>query len=247
MNRTAVRTTRKVSNSYRALLPAWASFPRKRESTATSARRLNRDAINRIAHHRHVLEFRYRNFESSFSVTLVVTIRRRSPGMVMSDEFPEERRWTVMGLGSQAGRSGFRNPDALGADQREGGTVVQTGGVVQGANTIPRRGWLNVLLAVAAVVAIAVVALLIWVVPPVTSGVGVEEAVPAARAGSAIVHDDAGSVHTGWRQGMPPSMTTPATCPRWLAQPSFTTTRAACTAERAPPLWRTADTLKPSP
>jgi hypothetical protein len=117
--------------------------------------------------------------------------------MVMSDEFPEERRWTVMGLGNQAGRSGFRNPDALGADQREGGTVVQTGGVVQGANTIPRRGWLNVLLAVATVVAIAVVALLIWVVPPVTSGVGVEEAVPAARAGSAIVHDDAGSVHSG--------------------------------------------------
>ena len=109
-----------------------------------------------------------------------------------------------MGLGSQAGRSGFRNPDALGADQREGGTVVQTGGVVQGANTIPRRGWLNVLLAVAAVVAIAVVALLIWVVPPVTSGVGVEEAVPAARAGSAIVHDERG-VHTGRRQGTPPS------------------------------------------
>ena len=105
-----------------------------------------------------------------------------------------------MGLGSQAGRSGFRNPDALGADQREGGTVVQTGGVVQGANTIPRRGRLNALLAVAAVVAIAVaVALLIWVVPPVTSGVGVEEAVPAARAGSAIVHDDAGSVHSGGR------------------------------------------------
>ena len=103
-----------------------------------------------------------------------------------------------MGLGSQAGRSGLRDPDALGADQREGGTVVQTGGVVQGANTIPRRGRLNALLAVAAAVAIAaVVALLIWVVPPVTSGVGVEEAVPAARAGSAIVHDDAGSVHSG--------------------------------------------------
>lgn len=75
---------------------------------------------------------------------------------------------------------------------------MQTCGVVQGANTIPRRGRLNALLAVAAAVAIAaVVALLIWVVPPVTSGVGVEEAVPAARAGSAIVHDDAGSVHSG--------------------------------------------------
>ena len=55
-----------------------------------------------------------------------------------------------MGLGSQAGRSGFRDPNALGADQREGGTVVQTGGVVQGANTIPRRGRLNALLAGAA-------------------------------------------------------------------------------------------------
>jgi hypothetical protein len=122
--------------------------------------------------------------------------------MVMSVEFPEERRWTVMGLGSQAGRSGFRNPDALGADQREGGTVVQTGGVVQGANTIPRRGRLNALLAVAAAVAIAAaVALLIWVVPPVTSGVGVEDAAPAARAGSAIVHDDAGSVHSGLATG----------------------------------------------
>ena len=79
---------------------------------------------------------------------------------------------------------------------------MQTGGVVQGANTIPRRGRLNALLAVAAVVAIAaMVALLIWVVPPVTSGVGVEDAVPAARAGSAIVHDDAGSVHTGLAPG----------------------------------------------
>jgi hypothetical protein len=122
--------------------------------------------------------------------------------MVMSDAFPEERRLIVMGLGSQAGRSGFRDPDVLGADQREGGTVVQTGGVVQGANTIPRRGRLNALLAIAAVVTIAaVVALLMWVVPLVTSGVGVEEAVPAAGAGSAIVHDDAGRVHTGLAPG----------------------------------------------
>lgn len=108
-----------------------------------------------------------------------------------------------MGLGNRTGRSGFRDSDALGASQREGGTVVQTGGVVQGANTIPRRGRLNALLAMVAIVAIAaVVALLTWVVPPATSGVGAED--PAARAGSAIVHDDAGSVHTGLAPGYAP-------------------------------------------
>ncbi len=73
---------------------------------------------------------------------------------------------------------------------------MQTGSVVQGANTIPRRGRLNALLAILALVAIAaVVALLMWIVPLATSGVGAENAVPAARAGSAVIHDDAGSVN----------------------------------------------------
>ncbi|MBA2711986.1 MAG: hypothetical protein H0U55_00300 [Rubrobacteraceae bacterium] len=79
---------------------------------------------------------------------------------------------------------------------------MQTGGVVQGANTIPRRGRLNALLAILAVVAIsALVALLVWTVPPATSGIGAEDTVHAARAGSAVIHDDAGRVHTGMAPG----------------------------------------------
>ena len=107
-----------------------------------------------------------------------------------------------MGLGTWAGWAGFSAPGALGGKTREGGTVVQTGGVVQGANTIPRRGRLNALLALAVVVAIAaLVALLLWVLPPATSSGGAEDVVPMARPGSGIVHDDAGSVHTGLAPG----------------------------------------------
>ena len=72
---------------------------------------------------------------------------------------------------------------------------MQVGGTVQGASNIPRRGRrLEVLLAIAAVVVIAVVALQVWIVPLATSGVGAEAASPNAGAGSAIIHDDAGNM-----------------------------------------------------
>lgn len=79
---------------------------------------------------------------------------------------------------------------------------MQIGGAVQGVNTIPRRRRLNALLAMATIVLIAVaMALLMWVVPPATSGVEVEDAIPSAGAGSAVIHDDAGNVNPGTRSG----------------------------------------------
>ncbi|HEX2249515.1 MAG TPA: hypothetical protein VHH32_04155 [Gemmatimonadales bacterium] len=42
----------------------------------------------------------------------------------------------------------------------------------------------------------AVVALMVWVVPLATSGVGAEDAISKASAGSAIIHDDAGNLPT---------------------------------------------------
>jgi hypothetical protein len=68
---------------------------------------------------------------------------------------------------------------------------MQVGGLVQGAGAIhpPRR--LEVLLAIAAIVVIAaVVALVVWVVPLATSGVGTEDAVPKAGAGSAVIPNE---------------------------------------------------------
>jgi hypothetical protein len=70
---------------------------------------------------------------------------------------------------------------------------MQVGGAVQGASTIHPRRRLNVVLAIAAIVVIAaVVALVVWVVPLATSGVGAEDAIPKVGAGSAVIHDDAG-------------------------------------------------------
>jgi hypothetical protein len=75
---------------------------------------------------------------------------------------------------------------------------VQTGGVMQGANTIPRRSRPNALLAGVVVLAIAaLVAMMVWVGPFGFGGVETKGAVPAAGAGTAIVHDDAGAVHPG--------------------------------------------------
>ena len=74
---------------------------------------------------------------------------------------------------------------------------MQVSGPVQGASTIPRRRRLNALLAIAAIVVIAaMVALMVWVVPLATSGVGTEDAIPKAGAGSAVIHDDAGNMPT---------------------------------------------------
>lgn len=72
---------------------------------------------------------------------------------------------------------------------------MQAGGAARGVGTIPGRGRLNALLAAAAVLAVAaVLALMVWVVPPTTSDVGAEDAVPKAATGSAVLHDDAGNV-----------------------------------------------------
>jgi hypothetical protein len=74
---------------------------------------------------------------------------------------------------------------------------MQVSGPVQGASTIPRRSRLNALLAIVAIVVIAaVVALMVWVVPLATSGVGAEDAISKAGAGSAVIHDDAGNMPT---------------------------------------------------
>ena len=79
---------------------------------------------------------------------------------------------------------------------------MQTGGVMQGANTIPRRSLPNTLLAGVAVLAIAaLVALLLWVGPLGFGGVETKDVVPGAGAGTAVIHDDAGSVHTGLAPG----------------------------------------------
>jgi len=70
-------------------------------------------------------------------------------------------------------------------------------------NTIPRRRWANALrtLAIVALVAGAMV-LLVWFIPLTTGGTDAENAAPAA--GSAIVHDDAGSVNRGLAPGYAP-------------------------------------------
>ena len=110
------------------------------------------------------------------------------------------------------GRSERRDPTAPAGDPRKGGTAVRTGGAVQGVNTIPRRGRLNALLLGVAVLAIAaLVALLVWVGPLGFGGAQTKGAVPPARAGTAVIHDDPGSVHTGLRRATPPSTTTRAT------------------------------------
>jgi hypothetical protein len=68
---------------------------------------------------------------------------------------------------------------------------MQVGGAVQGASTIHPRRRLNVLVAILAIVVIAaVVALVVWVEPLGTSGVGAEDVVPKAGAGSAVIPDD---------------------------------------------------------
>ena len=92
-----------------------------------------------------------------------------------------------MRKGTLVGRPELRDP-GVHADPREGGTDVQTGGALQGANTIPPRGRLNALLAVAAVLAIA----------------ATREAAPAAGAGTAVVHVDSGIGNRGLSPGYAP-------------------------------------------
>lgn len=102
---------------------------------------------------------------------------------------------------------------------------MQRGRVVQGANTIPRRGRLNALLASVAVLAIAaLVALLVWVGPLGFGGVEMRDAVPGA--GTAVIHDDAGNVHAGLAPGTPRSTMTRATYIPRRGRRSSTTTLA---------------------
>jgi hypothetical protein len=87
---------------------------------------------------------------------------------------------------------------------------MQAQGAAQrgGVGTIPRRGgrWLGALLTVAAIlVIVALMALMTrgMVAPADTGGVGAQDA-KAGVVGSAIVHDDAGTVHSGLAPGYAP-------------------------------------------
>ena len=72
---------------------------------------------------------------------------------------------------------------------------MQVDGAAHGVGTIPRSKRLNVLLAIVAVVVIAaMVALLVWAAPLATSGVEAQDANLNSGAGSAVIHDDAGSM-----------------------------------------------------
>ena len=109
-----------------------------------------------------------------------------------------------MRTGTLVGRPGRRDP-GVHADHWEGVAEMQTGGAIQGANTIPPQGRLNGLLALVAVLAIAAfMALVMWAGPLGSGGVETREAVPAAGAGTAIVHDDAGQVNRGLAPGYAP-------------------------------------------
>jgi hypothetical protein len=90
---------------------------------------------------------------------------------------------------------------------REVESAVPAGGAAQGASTIHPRRRLNALLAIVAVVVIAaMVALVVWVVPLATSEVGADDAIP--KAGSAVVHDDAGKVNR-YSYPLPPGKVAP--------------------------------------
>ena len=69
---------------------------------------------------------------------------------------------------------------------------MQGGSAVQGVSTTPRGGRSGVLLAI-----LVIAALVVWTSPFATNGgAGAEDAIPKAGAGPAIVHDDAGTVHS---------------------------------------------------
>jgi hypothetical protein len=87
---------------------------------------------------------------------------------------------------------------------------MQAHGAAQrgGVGTIPRRGgrWLEAVLTVVAILGIAALMALMTrgvVAPTDTSGVGAQDA-KAGVVGSAIVHDDPGSVHSGLAPGYAP-------------------------------------------
>lgn len=80
---------------------------------------------------------------------------------------------------------------------------MQTGNAVRGVNTIPWRGGLEAVLAIAVVVfVVAMMVVLVWTGSTATGGVDSSTAVPVRAgneyvhydAGSTIVHDDAGNL-----------------------------------------------------
>ncbi len=70
---------------------------------------------------------------------------------------------------------------------------MQVGGTLRKAGTIHPRRRLNARPAV--VVIVAVVALVVWMVPPATSGVGVEGTIPEAETPWVTLYDDEGNAH----------------------------------------------------
>ena len=78
---------------------------------------------------------------------------------------------------------------------------MQAQGAAQrgGVGTIPGRGgrWLEAVLTVAAILVIVALMTRGEGVPTDTGGVGAQDANKAGVVGSAVVHDDAGNVHSG--------------------------------------------------
>jgi hypothetical protein len=83
---------------------------------------------------------------------------------------------------------------------------VQVGGTVQRSSNIPRRGRrLEALLALATILVIsAAMALVVWVFPLTSGGVGAQDANPnaGAAAGAPVLHDDAGNMPSGTGSGV---------------------------------------------
>ncbi len=73
---------------------------------------------------------------------------------------------------------------------------MQADGAAPRVGTRPKGGRMSVLLAIVAFMVIAaMVALVVWTAPLARSGVGVQDANLSAGAGSAVIHDDAGTVN----------------------------------------------------
>jgi hypothetical protein len=73
---------------------------------------------------------------------------------------------------------------------------MQVGGPVEGAGTIHPHGQPNALLALAAIVMIAaVVVLMVWAVPLVTSGAGAADTIPKPEASWVTLYDAEGNPH----------------------------------------------------
>ena len=88
---------------------------------------------------------------------------------------------------------------------------MQEGHTVQGAGMIPSRRRLNALppAITAIVVTAVVVALVVWVVPLATSGVGAEDAISRAEMPRVTLYDEEGDAHlvhvrTGGAEDAPP-------------------------------------------